>query len=406
MDAILKQVWKDAQGMRDTLVAWRRDLHRHPELAFREVRTAEVIAHHLRDLGLEVQAGVAKTGVVAIIEGNEPGPTVMLRFDIDALPIEEENDVPYRSANPGVMHACGHDGHVAIGLGAATLIHRYRDALRGRVKLIFQPAEEIGQGARRMIQAGVLENPYPEVAFGLHLWSGLPTGQVAVRSGPLMASATEFQVEVVGQAGHGAQPHLTVDALVAGVHIVSALQTVVSRNVDPLETLVVTVGEMHAGTAFNIVAGRAILRGTVRAFKPAVMDLAYARIRSLAEGIAQAHGARAEVQVEVITPTVVNDSRAAAIVHRAATAVVGADQVISPQPVMVSEDMGEFLERVPGCFFFVGARNEDRGIIYAHHHPRFDLDEDALPIGLATIVAAALLAGAGEPVDRTSRSVS
>jgi len=393
MRNLLAQVRKDAQEMQPTMVAWRRDLHRHPELAFQEVRTAGIVAQHLRDLGLEVQTGVAKTGVVALLDGAHPGPTVMLRFDMDALPVEEENDVPYRSQTPGMMHACGHDGHVSIGLGAATILHSYRDAIHGRVKFVFQPAEEGLGGAARMVAEGVLENPRPDVMFGLHLWNPLSVGQVAVQEGALMAAAGKFQIDVVGRAGHGAQPHLTVDATVVAAEIVSALQTIVSRNVDPLETLVITVGEMHAGTAFNIVAGHAVLRGTTRAFDADVMKMAQARIRSLSEGIAQAHGARADLQAEIVGPPVVNDARATALVREAAIAVVGEEGVVNVQPVMISEDVSEFLIRVPGCFFLVGARNNARGIIYGHHHPRFDLDEDALAIGAAVIVGATLLAG-------------
>ncbi len=380
--------WREAaQRLRDQLVAWRRDLHRHPELGFQERRTAQVVAEHLQRLGLEVQTGIAETGVVGILQGREDGPTVMLRFDMDALPIEEENDVPYRSVHPGVMHACGHDGHVAIGLGVATLLAQHRERLAGTVKFVFQPAEEGLGGARRMVEEGVLEAPRPAMAFGLHLWNPMPVGQVAVQSGPFMAAAAQFEIEVVGRGGHGAQPHLTVDATVVAAHIITALQTIVSRNVDPQQALVISVGEMHAGSAFNVIPGQAVLRGTLRAFDTGVMQMAQARLRTLAEGIAQAYGARAEVVTTVVAPPVVNDERAAAIVRAAAEAVVGAANVQTITPPMVSEDVAEFLSRVPGCFFFVGARNEAKGIVYGHHHPRFDIDEDALPIGVAILAA-------------------
>ncbi len=393
MDERLHTLRNDAQAMKPQLIAWRQDLHRHPELGFQERRTAGIVAEHLRGLGLQVQTGIAETGVVAMLEGAHPGPTVMLRFDMDALPIEEENDVPYRSEYPGIMHACGHDGHVAIGLGVATLLAQRREEIHGRVKFVFQPAEEGLGGALRMVEAGVLDNPRPDVVFGLHLWNPLPTGRIAVQEGPLMAAAGRFEVEIVGRGGHGAQPHLTVDALVVAAQIVNALQTIVSRNLDPLETLVVTVGEFHSGTAFNIIPGQAVLRGTLRAFNMNVMHMAQSRLRSLAEGIAQAHGARADVLAETLSPAVVNDPRATEVVRRAALPVVGEEGVVRIQPVMVSEDVAEFLTRVPGCFFLVGARNEARGIVYGHHHPRFDLDEDALPIGVAVMAGATLLAG-------------
>ena len=393
MSDLLQRVRNDAQDLREQLVAWRRDLHRHPELGFEEKRTAGIVAAHLKQLGLTVQEGVAQTGVVGLLEGTHPGPTLLLRFDMDALPIEEENDIPYRSEHPGRMHACGHDGHVAIGLGTATLLARYREHLRGRVKFIFQPAEEGMGGAARMVEEGVLEAPRPDLAFGLHLWTDLPTGRVAAQSGPFMAAAGFFSVDVVGRGGHGAQPHLTVDPLVAAAQIVTALQTIVSRNANPLDTLVVTVGELHAGTTFNVIPAQATLRGTVRAFSMNTMQMAHSRLRSLAEGIAQAHGARADVRTEVISPPVVNDERAAEIVREAVRHVVGDEGNVRIDPIMASEDMAEFLTRVPGCFFFVGARNEAKGIVYGHHHPRFDIDEDALPIGVEVMTATALLAG-------------
>ena len=393
MSLDLHQVRKDAYALYDQLIAWRRDLHKHPELGFEERRTATIIAEHLTSLGLHVQTGVARTGVVALLEGSQEGPTLLLRFDMDALPVEEENDVPYRSEYPGRMHACGHDGHVAIGLATATLLVRYREHLRGRVKFVFQPAEEGMGGALRMIQEGVLENPKPDWAFGLHLWNPIPVGKVVVQSGPLMAAAGRFDIDVVGRGGHGAQPHLTVDALVTAAHIVTGLQTIVSRNVDPLESLVLTVGELHSGSAFNIIPGQATLRGTMRTFNMNTMHMAQARLRSLAEGVAQAYGARADVRTEVIAPPVINDEQATRVVRRAAEAIVGPENIVTIKPVMVSEDMAEFLTRVPGCFFLVGARNEEKGIVYGHHHPRFDIDEDALPIGAALMTATALLAG-------------
>ncbi len=384
--------YEEALALQDQLVSWRRDFHRYPELGFQEHRTAGIVAAHLERLGMEVQTGVAETGVVGILQGREEGPTVMLRFDMDALPIEEENDVPYRSEYPGVMHACGHDGHVAIGLGVATLLARHRDQFPGQVKFIFQPAEEGLGGARRMVEAGVLDNPRPQMAFGLHLWNPLPVGQVAVQSGPFMAAAGRFEVEITGRGGHGAQPHLTVDATVVAAHVVIALQTIVSRNVDPLHPLVVSIGEMHTGSAFNVIPGQAVLRGTLRAFDTGVMQTAQARLRALAEGVAQAFGARADVLTEVIAPPVVNDPSATAIVREAARTVLSDRQVVTIEPPMVSEDVSEFLSRVPGCFFFVGARNETRGIVYGHHHPRFDIDEDALPIGVAILAQAAVKA--------------
>ncbi len=393
MNVDLPHILQDAYALHDQLVSWRRDLHKHPELGYEEHRTAALIVDHLSRLGLQVQQGIARTGVVGLLEGEREGPTLLLRFDMDALPVEEENDVSYRSEYPGRMHACGHDGHVAIGLGTATLLARYRDRLPGRVKFVFQPAEEGLGGALRMIKEGVLENPRPDMAFGLHLWNPIPVGHVAVQPGPLMAAAARFDIDVVGRGGHGAQPHLTVDALVAAAHIVTGLQTIVSRNVDPLDALVLTVGELHAGSAFNIIPGQATLRGTLRTFNMNTMHMAQARLRSLAEGVAQGYGARADVRSDIISPPVINDEKATALVREVAQALLGQDRVVTIKPFMVSEDMAEFLTRVPGCFFLVGARNEEKGIVYGHHHPRFDIDEDALPIGTALMTGIVLAAG-------------
>ena len=368
------------------LVAWRRDLHRHPELGFEEHRTAGIIAEHLSGLGFEVRTGIAATGVVGLLRGGRPGPVVMVRADMDALPITEEGDHNYVSENPGVMHACGHDGHVAIGLGVASLLARKREELPGTVMMVFQPAEEGLGGAAKMIDEGVLENPRPEVAFGLHLLSIVPSGEVFAGDGPVMATCEVFRIDVVGRGGHGALPQQTIDPLVAGAHIVTALQTVVSRNVDPSETAVVSVGRFHAGDACNVIADRAELAGTVRTFDGATHLRVMERIRNVAEGTAQALGARAEMSSGDLTLAVVNDVAAAEHVRNAARRVVGADHVSSEQRLVASEDMGFFLDQIPGCFFFLGAARSPSE--HTHHHPRFNFDEAALPIGVAILCEA------------------
>ncbi len=388
----------EAQALMDQLAAWRRDLHRHPELAFEERRTAALVADHLGRLGYQVRTGVGKTGVVGLLEGARPGKTVLLRFDMDALPIEEANEMEYVSQVPGKMHACGHDGHTAIGLGVAALLARHRDALSGRVKLVFQPAEEMTGGARAMVADGVLENPAPDVALGLHLWNSLPVGRAIVQAGPLMAAATHFKLTIHGRGGHGAMPHETVDALVTAAHAVTALQTIVSRNVNPTETAVLSVGTFHAGHAFNVIADRAELSGTIRAFDNQIMAQVKERLHQVTIGVAQAFGATFKLELEQAAPAVVNDPVVASLVARAARRMLGDASVSSTTPVMVSEDMAEFLNRVPGCFFFLGSMNPERGLDHPHHHPRFDFDEAALPLGVAILVEATTtyLSGQGE----------
>lgn len=379
---------RESQALLPQLIAWRRDLHRHPELGFQEVRTAEVVARRLHELGLEVISGVGRTGVVGILEGSRPGPTVMLRFDMDALPITEANQTDYASEVPGVMHACGHDGHTAIGLGVATLLSQHRRGWAGRVKFVFQPAEEGLGGALAMIQDGVLESPKPDIAFGLHLWNTLPVGRAIVQAGTLMAASDKFILRIRGRGGHGALPHETIDAVVIGAQLVSALQTIVSRNVDPTQTAVLTVGQFQAGQAYNIIAEEAELVGGFRSLHPAVRQTIIERVEALTKGLAAAFGATGEVEWLPIAPAVVNDAKAAAHIEAVAKEVLGAENVSGTAPIMVSEDMAEFLNRVPGCFFFIGSMNEEKGLKYPHHNPRFDFDERALALGVAILAEA------------------
>lgn len=383
----------DAQALSPQLVAWRRDFHAHPELGFEEVRTAGIVAAHLRELGLEVTTGVGKTGIVAIVEPDnlpELAPTLMLRFDMDALPIEEENDVPYRSRIRGVMHACGHDGHTAIGMGVAQLLAGRRQTLPGRVKLVFQPAEEIALGARAMIADGALEHPKPAATFGLHLWTGLPLNQVAVQAGPLMADAARFYIKLRGRGGHGAAPHETIDATLVASQIVVALQSIVARNVNPTQPAVVTVGSLHSGHTFNVIAEEAELHGTIRTFDAAVSQLVKDRITELATGICAAYGAQCEVGFPVALSATINSEAGAGLMRRVAGSIVGQDHVIHIPPQMVAEDVSEFLNRAPGCYIMVGATDPARPDYPPHHSPHFDFDERMMPTGVALLTGAAL----------------
>ena len=378
-----------AQNLRDRLISWRRDFHRHPELSFHEERTAASVAQHLAALGYEVRTGVAKTGVVGLLRGSAPGPAVLFRFDMDALKIVEESGADYASQVAGAMHACGHDGHVAMGMGLAELFAGQREALRGTLKLVFQPAEEGGNGAERMVQEGVLDNPRTDVAICSHLWLRKPVGTVDVTAGPVMAASDKWTAVIRGRGGHGAMPEQTVDPIVAAAQVITALQSVVSRNVSALETAVVTVGSIHGGEVFNVIPPEVKLVGTLRTFAPQTRETVVRRAREVVEGVAAACGASAEWQVKPLTPPVINDPAVTQAVREAAASVLGAPQVTSGERTMGSEDAALFLSQVPGCYFFIGGRNEVRGLVAPHHNPHFDFDEEALVIGLAVLAEVA-----------------
>ena len=393
MHPLLETLKTEAQDLFPKLVDWRRDFHMHPELGMEEVRTAGIVADHLRGLGLEVSTGIGQTGVVALVEPDDlptNAPTVMVRFDMDALPIDELNDVPYRSTRPGLMHACGHDGHTAIGMGVAQLLTKHRADLPGRVKLVFQPGEEGHGVAAAMIADGVLENPTPDAAFALHLWSRLPLNQVVVQPGPLWASASTFSITITGKGGHGAMPHETIDATLIASHLVVALQSIVSRNLDPTETGVVSVCAFHSGSAANIISERAELRGTLRNFDDAVLDFLVQRIQEIGENLCRGFGAEFAFSLDYCTPATINDPAAAAFMRPVAEAVVGAENVTQIRPMMVAEDMSQFLNQVPGCFIMVGASDPSQPMHSPHHNPTFDFDERMMPTGVALLAGAAV----------------
>lgn len=363
------------------LVAIRRDLHRHPELAFEEHRTAGVVEEHLRKLGLTPRR-LAGTGVVADIVGGAAGPVVALRADMDALPIEEASGVPFASETPGKMHACGHDAHTTMLLGAAERLVARRSELKGTVRLLFQPAEEVGLGAKAMIEAGALDGVAS--VYGLHNAPWLPVGTAAVRPGPLLAGAARFDIAVTGVGGHAAMPHTTHDPVVAGAAIISALQTIVSRSVDPLQSAVITVGSFQAGHAHNVISDRADLAGTLRYFAPELAERLPALIRQRAEQVAAAYGCTATVAFTDGIPVVWNEEGTAALAEAALTGVIGSERVLPMDPVMGSEDFAAYQEQVPGTFFWVGS-----GGPHGLHHPSFTLDEGCLPVGADLLVAVA-----------------
>jgi amidohydrolase len=306
---------------------------------------------------------------------------------MDALPIQEANEVPYKSKHDGVMHACGHDGHTAIALMTAYYLSQHRNDFAGTVKIIFQPAEEGPGGAKPMIEAGVLTNPEVNAIIGLHLWNNLPLGTIGVRSGALMAAVERFNLTIQGKGGHGAMPHQTVDSIVLGSQVVNALQTIVSRNVNPIDSAVVTVGEFHAGTARNIIADTANLAGTVRYFNPELADFFHHRIDAIVAGVCAAHGATYKLDYIQFYPPVINDPKITDLVRSVATDLVETPLGIVPEcQTMGGEDMSFFLQQVPGCYFFLGAANPERSLAYPHHHPRFDFDETALSTGVEMFV--------------------
>ncbi len=370
------------------MISVRRDLHRHPEKSWEESRTAERIEAELRSLGLTPRR-VARTGVVAEIAGRHPGPAIALRADTDALPIHEETGLPFASTHAGVMHACAHDGHTAMLVGAASLL--LADPPPLPVRLLFQPAEEVAEGARSMVEAGVLEGV--ALVFGGHVDRHYPAGTIALQAGAMNASTDVFTIEIRGQDGHGARPHEALDAVVVGSLLVTALQTIVSREVDPAHPSVVTVGSFHAGTAPNVIAGRAELAGTIRAQHPAVRAHLHTSIRRIASAIGMLHGASVEVRLIEGTPPLVNEASMAALAREAAVAVCGEDGVVGLRTAnMGGEDFACFLEKVPGAYVRFGGRVEGREGFPAHSS-RFDFDEAALAVGAAYFACVARLGG-------------
>lgn len=365
----------------------RRDFHRYPELGFQEYRTAEIVARELTTLGLEVSTGIAETGVVALIEGASSGPVLLLRFDMDALPVQEETGAEYASENSGIMHACGHDGHTAIGLTVARILQRHYQELAGTVKLVFQPAEEGLGGAERMVAEGVLDNPRPDSSLALHLWNELPIGTLAFTPGPFMAASETFKIILTGRGGHGAMPHTTRDPISAAAQILNGIQTIISREVNPLDSAVISVTSIHGGHTFNVIPSQVEMEGTIRTFKPEVRLNVLQRLHELVVGIASVFGCEAEVRIKAITPAVINDPALTKLASEVAHSIFPDHNILNNYQNMVSEDMAFLMQDLPGSYFFVGSQNASLGFNASHHHPRFDFDEQAL------IHASALMAG-------------
>jgi amidohydrolase len=386
----MENILVEAQALFEYTRTLRRDFHQHPELGLKEFRTANIVARELTDLGLEVHSGVGQTGVVGLIEGKAPGPVVLVRFDMDALPIQEQTDAEYASLNPGVMHACGHDGHVAIGLTVARLLYEKRNEFSGIVKIMFQPGEEGLGGAEKMIADGVLQDPKPDFALSLHVWNEKPVGWVGIVPGPVMAAADTFTVKITGKGGHGAGPHLTIDPIVTASHVVTALQTIISRNVNPLKTAVVTVASIHAGDAFNVIPADVEMKGTLRTFDSDVRDLVIERFTEVVNNVSLALGCQAEIEIKSITPAVVNDPGVTARIQQVARSLLTADTIDTQTTTMGAEDMAFILKDIPGCYFFIGSANVARHLDAPHHNAKFDFDESILSKAAGLMVASTL----------------
>ena len=368
------------QALVEDAVAVRREVHRHPELSTEEWSTQELILNWLTSVGLDDVRAVADTGATGIVRGTRPGPNILWRADIDALPLKEETGLPFASENPEAMHACAHDGHTAIALAMASALQRARDRLAGSVRFAFQPAEERIGGARRMIDEGVMDDPRIDRVFGLHIWAENATGEVLVAPGPIFAAATHFRIIIRGRGGHAAAPHQAIDPIVISAHAIVALQSVVSRSVNPAETAVLTVGRLEGGVRGNIIPDQVMMSGTIRTYEPRVLERMLARVGEILRGVTAAWGGEYQFDHSTL-PAVVNDEGCAAIVAGVASAFLGPDSVGETRATG-ADDMAYFLERTPGAYFMLGGRPAGGGRIYPHHHPRFDFDERCLPIGI------------------------
>jgi len=371
----IRELAKKHEGQ---IIAWRREFHKNPELSWEEIKTGNRICEELTGMNIKLKR-VAKTGILGTLKGNKPGKTVALRADMDALLVKEVNDVPYRSKNEGVMHACGHDGHVAMLLGAAKILSQMQNEIKGTVKFIFQPAEEIAQGAEKMIHEGVINGV--DAVLGIHLWADLETGKVSLEPGPRMASMDLFKITIKGKGGHGSMPHQGVDAIIAAAAVVMALQSIVSREISPLDPAVLTIGKFYGGEGFNVLCDEVFMEGTTRCFDPQVRNKFPSLLERITKKTAEAFRAKGESEYILGSPPVINNSQISRIASQAVINNFGAESVIKLEKVTAGEDFALYAQKIPGAMAFVGARNENKGAVYPHHHKKFNIDEDALIIG-------------------------
>jgi amidohydrolase len=377
---------KTIEEMKDWLVEIRRAIHMHPELGFEEFETSNLIAGWLEKFGIEVRRGVAKTGVIGLLRGKSPGKTIAIRADLDALPMEEVRPISYASRIKGRMHACGHDAHVAILLGVARFFSSNPELVRGNIKWIFQPAEEGGGGGRVMTEEGVLENPKVDAIFGAHVFPLLPVGKVGVYEREGLAATDRFIVKIIGKGGHGAFPHLCEDPILAAGHLITQIHSIVSRNINPIDSAVITIGKISGGTASNIIPDEVELIGTVRSLTPQVQEELKKRIENVARGVAQSFGVDYRFDFEYGYPMLINDPEMSKLVAQACSKGVGKENIVWVKPAMGGEDFSYYLQKVPGAFFMLGNRNEAKGTIHPYHSSLFDIDEDILPLGVEMFV--------------------
>ena len=382
-----KSALEKAREVQPKVVEWRRYFHENPEPALKEIKTAKKVEETLKSFGIETRMMAGGIAVRGFLKGEKPGKTIALRADIDALPMAEETHLPFQSKSPGVFHGCGHDAHTAMLLGAAQILAEMRSELSGNVVFIFQPAEETGEGARKMVAEGVLEKV--EAVFGVHVLAAFPSGTLHIQSGPLMAAGDFFDVKISGKGGHGGMPQAAVDPIAIASQAIAAVQTVVSREIDPLESAVVSICKFQGGSAYNIIPDFATFGGTLRSHSPELREYLPKRVEEIIRGVATAMRGSYEFTLHKRFPATANDEQMTSFVAKIARELMGADKIFPMKPVMGSEDFSYYLEKVPGAFIFLGGANKEKEIVYPQHHPKFDLDEDTLPFGTALHVAVA-----------------
>ncbi|WP_032122312.1 M20 metallopeptidase family protein [Clostridium amazonitimonense] len=384
-------ILKKAEDIKEELIHIRRDIHAHPEFALEEIRTSEVIAEKLEAMGLEVQREIGVTGVIGTLRGTSPGKTILLRADMDCLKIEEETGLEFKSLNKGYMHACGHDAHMTWLLGAAMILSDLKEHIKGNVKFLFQPAEEVVGGAERMIKAGALENPKVDAAIGAHVWPSISSGKIGIRYGEMMAAPDVFTIKIIGRGGHGAAPHTCVDPISIACQVYMALQTIVSRRVDAVDPVILTVGRFEAGNAFNIIPNEVIMEGTTRTLNKDLREALPGMMESIIKGITESQGGNYDFEYRFCYPPVINDNSMADLVKEAGGLILGEENIeIMKKPEMIGEDFSYFQNEVPGVFIAIGTLNEEKGINKPLHNACFTIDEDILHKASAVFAMSAI----------------